>query len=241
MKEYFIWINNLLQINASFVFYIDENLSKFIKNKRPKIYENKTVWIETKFSDLYSYKHFKKDFTETYLLSEKKTMHSVPLYIIWAEKSFFLKKSIYRNYFNSECFYWIDAGFFRDINMSRYLYNWPSYDKCKKDPRVIINLIRNISNKEINNLKLFDNIEHEKFKHIANVGGGLFGGKSDYLIRFIYLYYKTIKLFIKKKKFIGCDQNLYTYISFFHKDIVNIIYSKGDYHYFKFYLSSEYK
>jgi len=241
LNEYFIYIQNLLLINASFVFYIDKNISKFIMEKRPKIYENKTVWIETNFSDLFSFRHFKKDFTETYLLCEKKNFHSVPLYIIWAEKVKFLKRSIYNNYFNSKCFYWIDAGFFHDKNMSNYLYNWPSYDKCKKDPRVIINQVRNLSNMEINNIIHFDSIEHENFKHKANVGGGLFGGRSDYLIKFIYLYYKAIKLFKKKKKFIGSEQNIYTYVSFLHKDITNIINSNGNFHYFKLYLSSQYK
>ena len=179
--------------------------------------------------DLFSYKHFKKDFTETYLLCEQKKIHSVPLYIVWAEKIIFLKRSIYKNYFNSKCFYWIDAGFFHDTNMSKYLYNWPSYDKCKKDPRVIINLVRNLSNNEINNIINFDSIEHENFKHKANVAGGLFGGRSDYLIRFIYLYYKTIKLFKTKKKFFGSEQNIYTYIIFLNKDIINIINSHGNY------------
>ena len=235
--NYLDWVNNLLSINRSIVFFIDKNISQLIKNKRPKIFVNKTIWIENDFKDLYSYKHFKKEFNETYLIDGAKYKHTVPLFILWAEKCFFIKKTIYYNYFRSKCFYWIDAGYFREKNMSSFINNWPSTEKCYSDPRVLINGVREIGSNEFKLLKSFDYIAHEKFKNNCNVGAGLFGGQAKYLIRFIYYYYKTIKLFYKKKKFIGSEQNLYTYINYLHKDIVNLINTKMNYYYFKTYLS----
>jgi hypothetical protein len=194
-NEYLIWINNLLQLNISLVFFIDKSISNQIKNKRPKKYEKKTIWIENDLTDLFSYKHFKNDFAKSFLIDKAKYKHSVPLFIVWAEKLFFLKKAIFSNYFKSKCFYWIDAGYFKNKNMRYYLFNWPSIGKCNEDPRVIINGIRKIDNKELNDLKNFNSKTHDKFMNNRNIAAGLFGGKSSYLLKFVYLYYKTISSF----------------------------------------------
>ena len=139
-------------------------------------------------------------------------------------------------YFNSKCFYWIDAGFFRSYNNTeRYLNNWPSSKKCFEDPRVIINSIRRLSKNELDGFKKLDIKIYYNIVRKTNVGAGIFGGKSDYLVKFILIYYKTIKLFIKKNMFIGKDQNIFAYIAYLNKNIVNIIYS-GEWKYFAFYL-----
>jgi hypothetical protein len=238
-KSYYNWVNNLLSINRSIVFFIDKKIYSKIKKKRPNTYKNKTIWIKLDLSNFYSYKHFRKEYINTCKIGRKnylkKNLHNFQLFIIWAEKCFFLKKSIYYNYFKSKCFYWVDAGYFRVRNMTKYI-NWPSISKCNKDPRVIINGIRRISNKEIVKLKNFDNKAHYYFMNHKNIGAAVFGGKRNYLLRFIYLYYKTIKLFIKKKKFIGSEQNLYTFISYLNRNIVKIINSRN-YFYFRSYLS----
>ena len=66
--------------------------------------------------------------------------------------------------------------------------------------------------------------------------GGIFGGQNDYILRFIYLYYKTLKLFVKKKMFIGKDQNIFTYIAFSNPKIVKLVILK-DYEKYKEYIS----
>ena len=237
--EYLNWVKNLLQINTSIVFFIDKKISKQIKILRPKTYEHKTIWIETNIEALYSYKNFFKYFLKSYGIDYEKKIHSVFLYIVWAEKCYFLKRVINFNFFNSKCFYWIDAGFFRNYKKSkRYFNNWPSKKKCFEDPRVIINSIRNLSFTEIDGLKNFNNSIYNKIRRKNNVGGGFFGGKSNYLLKFISIYYKTIKLFIKKDMFIGKDQNLFAYIAYLNKHIVNIVYS-GNFFYFISYLPNK--
>ena len=238
-NEYLIWVNNLLKINCSLVFFIDKSISQIIKQMRPKIYKNKTIWIETNINDFYSYKHFIRDFINTKKL-DFENYHTVPLYLIWAEKCFFVKKAIKRNYFNSKCFYWIDAGFFRNNDVNNYLNGWPSSKKCFEDPRVIMVKIREIPNEEIQKLKRLDSkFYYYNFIKLPNVGGTMFGGKRFYFLKFISLYYKIIKRFIKYKLFIGKDQNLFAYIAYFNKDFINLVYSR-DYRYFKSYLSPNY-
>ena len=234
--EYFDWLDNFLQINRSIVFFLQKNLSEIVKSKRPKIYENKTIWIENEFSDLYFYK-YKKEFEKTCKYDGYKfgASHTVPLFIIWNEKLKFLEKAINANYFKSNYFFWIDAGFFRDKNdISQYINDWPSIKRCEEDPRVILNEIRKISKEEYEKLAAFDENAHNRFKTDFHIAGNAYGGRADYLIKFIYYYYEIFKLFIEKKKFIGLDQNLYAFLSYLHPDIAKRVYS-GDYGFLKSY------
>ena len=67
--------------------------------------------------DFYSYKKFGKQFNESFFIDIEKRIHTVPLYLIWAEKCFFLKKAILNNFFNSKCFFWIDVGYFTNSSL----------------------------------------------------------------------------------------------------------------------------
>lgn len=235
-NNYLIWVKNLLQINCSIIFFIDKSISRKIKNERPEIYNNKTIWIELDIENFISYKYFLKYFRESHKIDYEKNIHSIPLYLVWAEKCFFIKRAIIKNFFNSTCFYWIDAGYFRTRNISRYLKGWPSSKRCFEDPRVIINSIRFIKEKEIKGFLKLSYRFYNNFIKKVNVGGGLFGGSVHNLVKFIDLYYKTIKTFIKKELFIGKDQNLFAYISYSYNDVVKIIYS-GDWFFLESFLS----
>ena len=194
--KYLLWVENLLLLNRSIVFFVDKNISNIVKSKRPKLYKNKTLWIELSIDQFYSYKKFSKNFAESYIKDKEKAYHSIPLYLVWAEKCYFVKKAIKYNYFQSQCFYWIDAGYFRD-KIDKYINNWPTIKKCKEDPRVLINGMREISDQEILDLKNINiSFYNNYFINKMNVGGGLFGGKPYYLLKFINLYYNTIKKFI---------------------------------------------
>ena len=97
-----------------------------LKKIRPKEYYNKTVFNTIEIEDFYSYRNFIKDFTNSWKIDFEKKYHTIPLYLIWAEKCSFLKKVIEKNYFNSTCFYWVDAGYFREKEeMDKYI-DWPS-------------------------------------------------------------------------------------------------------------------
>ena len=225
-------------INRSIVFFVDKEISQIIKNKRPKMYQNKTIWIESSIDEFYTYRNFKKNFVDSFNMDRENSYHTIPLYMVWAEKCTFLKKAIYNNYFHSKCFYWIDAGYFR-IKDDKYFKNWPSAKKCFEDPRVIINGIRKLSYQEIEGMKNFNISILNNIINNVNVGGGLFGGKAEYLLKFIELYYEAIKKFIKHNLFIGKDQNLFTYVSYLNPKIVKILNSdkKNDWYYLKKYLS----
>ena len=219
------------------VFFTQKALINIIKEMRPKYLYNKTIFVQMEIKDFYSYKNFGKEFNESFYIDTENGYHTVPLYLIWAEKCSFLKKVILKNYFNSSCFYWVDAGFFaNEYQIYRYI-NWPSSKKCYENPKVLLNSIRTIPDSERRDLMNFNLEAHKNFQKMNNVAGGLFGGKPEYLLMFIDYYYETIKLFISHNIFIGKDQNLFAFVAFSHPEIINLIYSSGDYYYFQSYLS----
>ena len=229
-------LKNFVKLNHSIVFFTSKAFINNIKELRPKHLLNKTIFIEMEIEDFYSYKKFRKEFNESFFIDNEKRIHTVPLYLIWAEKCFFLKKVILNNYFNSKCFFWIDAGFFIHSTLMNNYINWPSTKKCYENPKVLINSIRKVPESEKKNLLDFNFQFYKLFQRKTNVAGGAFGGQPKYLMKFIYYYYKTIKLFIRHKFFIGKDQNLFAFIAFSHPEIVNLVQS-GDWHYFIKYLS----
>ena len=133
------WITNLLKINKSLIFFIDKSIANKIINKRPKEYLNKTIWILVGIEEFYSYKNFFKEFKQSHLIDIESFRHNARLYTTWAEKCIFLKAAAVKNYFNSKCFYWVDAGNFRDNSNIQNYINWPSAKKCFEDGRVVIN------------------------------------------------------------------------------------------------------
>ena len=119
--------------------------------------------------------------------------------------------------------------------MTKYIKNWPSIEKFKTDPRVMLNEIRKINKQEFNKLINFDQLTHDKFMNDYNIGGAFYGGRSDYLLKFCYLYIDVFRLFKKNNKFVGSEQNLYTIVAYLHPEITNIIHS-GDFFFMKSYL-----
>lgn len=225
--EYLDWINNIVKINKPIVFFSNKRFMPHLKKIRPKEFYNKTVFNIVEIEDFYSYKNFIKEFTDSWKIDFENRYHTIPLYLIWAEKCNFLKKVIEENYFNSTCFYWIDAGYFREKNeMHKYIENWPSTKKCYEDKRLLLGQVRNFSDFEKQKIINFDFDSHINLQKDINVAGNIFGGHSKNVIKFIKLYYDSLKLFIKKKIFIGKDQNIFTYIAFSYPEIVKLVYCK---------------
>ena len=236
--EYLNWISNIVLLNKSFVFFTNKKFIQTLKKLRPINLHYKTVFIELELEDFYTYKNFYEEFNKSFYIDLENKYHTIPLYMIWAEKSMFLKKAIVNNYFNSKCFYWIDAGYFNNnkSEMKKYLNDWPSTKKCYEDKRVLFGQVKQFSTIDKQKIVDFDLIAHNNLKRNINVVGGLFGGQFENILKFIDIYYSTLKVFSKKNLFIGKDQNIYTYIAFAHPDVVNLVLFPN-YRFFKIYLA----
>ena len=219
------------------VFFKNKEFMPIFKKMRPTNLHNKTVFIELEFEEFYTYKNLYNEFNQTYKLDQNPNIANVPLYIVWAEKCMFVKKAIEKNYFNSKCFYWVDAGYFRESEkeFERYINNWPSTKKCFEDDRLIMGQVKDFTEDEKQKIVNFDKNALQSLKTKTNVAGGFFGGQIKNSLKFVDLYYDTIKLFFKKNIFFGQDQHVFTYMAFAHPEIMKLIRIK-EYLYFRFIL-----
>lgn len=59
-----------------------------------------------------------------------------------------------------------------------------------------MNSIRTVPDSEKKDLINFNLEVHKNFQKQPNVAGGVFGGRPEYLLKFIDYYYETIKLYL---------------------------------------------
>jgi hypothetical protein len=238
-QEYLDWLNNIVLLNKSIVFFTNKQLMDTLKSLRPKQLYYKTVFIQVEIEEFYSYKNYLKEFNETFKIDIEYKVHSVPLFLIWSEKCMFLKKVIENNYFNSKCFYWIDIGYFREnkTEMKKYLNNWPNTRKCYEDDRLVLGQVKYFPYSEQFNIINFNYISHQKLQKDINVAAGLFGGQIKKTLLFIKLYYEALHTFLNHNIFIGKEQNIFTYIAFSHPEIVKLVFANNNYFYLKKYFS----
>lgn len=239
-SEYDQWISNFLQIDSPMIFFIDNAYYREIIVKRPVKYINKTIWIKINITDFYSYKKYFKEFNQAYKIDIEKNIHTVPLYLVWAEKINFLKIAVVENYFQSKCFYWIDSGCFRNNeSVLNYIKDWPSPKKCFEDGRVIMNEVLKHSNDFYSNYTKFDITTHKYMQKSISVDGSCFGGQKNYIFKFHDLYYDVLNKFIEHGIFIGKDQNIFAYIAYNNPTIVKLVYLKKFFGLRKYLLKSD--
>jgi hypothetical protein len=107
--RYLEWIKNFVTIPFNLVVYTDKAHADFIRKLRGDL---PLVLIEREFNDLYHNKFYKK-YQHMYKLDSNKN-HSPELYIIWADKVKFVNDAINLNPYESEFFFWVDIGIFRE-------------------------------------------------------------------------------------------------------------------------------
>ena len=103
-ESYLNWINNIVLLNKSFVFFTNKEFMPTLKKLRPKELYYKTIFIQLEIEEFYSYKKFYKDFIHAFEIDIENKYHSVPLYIVWSEKCTFLKKVIQKIIFTLNVF-----------------------------------------------------------------------------------------------------------------------------------------
>jgi hypothetical protein len=140
--------------------------------------------------------------------------------MIWAEKSHFLKRAIELNPFQSDYFLWVDIGCFRVPN-TEYL-NWPNPEKIAQQDK---NKVLLLSVVPFMMPELLCNFKEElpSFQFTNRIGGTIFGGGKDVLLKWHDLYYEMLEYFISIDRFIGKDQSIMNSVYLMNRDICNLI------------------
>ena len=223
-------IKNLFKLNRSIVFFLDPSLKESFKLFVEKKNENKVLFINTTVKELDTYKKYINEFNSfKYLVEKGKWFSSIETSIIWSEKITFLKKAIDKNYFNSKCFYWIDADLLKEADLKLFQNKSPNQNNCLEDERVLFFTYAFKQKKRwIRFLFRFKNnsIPPKKFFVCHIIWAGFFGGQKEMLLELYKIYYKVLEEWYKNAIYFGGEENLYSYISVHYPNIIKVVRNK---------------
>ena len=139
-SKYLSWFKNLLSINAPMVVFVDQSLASYVKEHRPENYQTKVVI--RKFQELKAYKYhdrIQNTIHKMHRQVKKKPNHfincpefSTAKYqtVIYSKFDLLLEVSE-ENPFDSNYFFWLDAGTFYDKPTFDFTVPWPDPLKVK--------------------------------------------------------------------------------------------------------------
>ena len=216
---YLGWMQNMLAIDNEMIIFCDPKLvgeiGQFRANK-----ETKTHIVPCQFSEFYTYRYVNYFFEHSKMDSEVAIGHNMFLYMIWSEKSHFLKRAIELDPFGSSYFLWTDIGCFRRPN-TEYL-NWPNPMRISSVPKdkVLLLSVVPFTDEEL----VADSLDAlPSFKTINRIGGTMFGGGKEVLLLWHDKYYEMLEHFISIDRFIGKDQSIMNSVYLLNKQMCKLV------------------
>ena len=227
-NTYYEWMRNYLSLSTQMVIFTDSKSESYIKELRANN-QNKTVIIIQELMDTKMYKNIEY-WNYCYEIDTEK-YHNPLLYLIWAQKTFFVETVIEKNPFESSYFFWCDIGAFRNVNHMSKLIKFPNIEKVSKLPenKIVLFSIEPFQSSDrmlnINGIPcLYDNVNGQACsKDICRVQGGFFGGSKNAWSSWINLYSITLEKFMVTKTFGGKDQAIMSTIALLYPHKVHII------------------
>ena len=156
---------------------------------------------------------------------EARLHRSYQLYLTWNLKPWFLKEAARLNPFQSDWFFWMDAGYMRISSVGSddtkstggfegygfYITTPYSYSVAEGDAR---GLVPNMDPTVLNFLLIqpFPNDEmHGGYHYVSikdRIAGNMFGGHAQAVDPWVDLYYQVFREYVDRKWFVGKDQNI---------------------------------
>lgn len=225
IENYKKWMTNMLEnINTCMYIFCDLDTYEFIKEKRKGRLDRIFIKI-IELTDFYTHKYL-ENYKNHHKLDPEQIAHNPFLYMIWAEKSNFMKLAGEENIFNSEFFFWCDIGCFRnrenkrDIPLDKIL-NFPNEQKIKSIPRDKIVFTQTGPFPKECNKMLPIGLTAMEFTYVkASIGGTMFGCYKENLNGWHKIFYENLELFFKYNRFAGKDQNIYANICVQYPNLV---------------------
>lgn len=203
-SDYHQWITNFLpNVEAPVVIFTDEHSSEVLY-RVCKTRMHKTKIIILPFEKFYTFKymqHWQKDI----LRDHEKCFHTIEMYMIWNEKSMFVKKVIDDNPFDTEYFCWTDIGVIREESYIPYIKHYPNIsESIKKDKVYLLNVEQSFHYTDF----IDADRASERFRYRNIIGGGVIFAYKDSFIKWIDTFYEMLDSFIELDLFAGKDQSV---------------------------------
>jgi hypothetical protein len=240
-SEYKQWLENLLSYTENpMMIFTSKELAPLVKGLRDArslivcepdqncfptviITDFDTPW------DIPPIKHIKDVLMSQVDIDPEKEIHSPDSYAIWNAKAWMLEYVALKNPFNTRYFLWVDGGAFRS---AQYRFGpWPNHKKIveifekNESQKLLLGLINQLPQEMCVKSRI------GSMRYNATLGpmprdlieGTMFGGSSESVHWWSQSYYETISLYIRKKWFVGKDQNTMNSLAFAHPEKIHVI------------------
>lgn len=216
--EYDAWIKTFAEtLENPVVFFGEpewcERFNK-LRGNRP------TALLELPFDKLYCHSIAPWD---TVLKNDKyQHLHTIPLYIVWNEKSCFVSRALQENPFDSEVFAWMDAGCFRMPERAWKCRNWPISNRLQSTDLNRITLVQVQPFMPDDGAINSDGLPAD-FHGTNRIGGTILLGGKQAWGNWIPAFYEMVDKFIKAGRHCGLDQNAISALALTRPDLVNLV------------------
>ena len=217
--KYYEWIENFLPyLNTYVVIFTDEqSYNRLLNLCRNHLHKTKIVLLP--ITEFYTYKyldHWQKDL----IRDHERGHHSIELYMIWNEKSMFVKRAIDSVQFNTDYYCWSDIGMIRNSSYSKYIKYYPKVrDDVDENKIYLLNIQYQFNELDFN----IKEKATERYRYINAIGGGVIFGHKHVFLRWIDKYYEMLEEFVKDDLFAGKDQSLMACIYIKNRDMIKLI------------------
>jgi len=215
---YYNWMANMLAIDNPMVIFCQAPLIPMMKDLR-KTHLDKTHIIATTFEEFYSYRYYTNFRANEVIDRETSIGHNADLYMIWSEKSHFLRRAIELDLFKTEYFLWVDIGCFREKNTD-YI-QWPNIHSGVPLDKILLLQVEPFQEEELQKATSKETLPSFQFKN--RIGGTIFGGGKEVLLQWHDKYYDMLEYFIQDNRFIGKDQTVMNSVYLLNRDMCEIV------------------
>lgn len=214
-SDYDSWMRNILLLKDAMIIFTSPLLVPKIKALRAHS-KSKTKIISMQLEDSKMVSDYSMGFWKNQVSIDPEKYHSSELYIIWQEKSNFLKRAKDLNPFSSEFFAWFDIGYFRTKKYNNKVIIKKIPDDLRLDQVMFLDassLVKGLSKEIIGDGKY--------------LGGGFIGGFSKGIDLWNKAYYEYLHL--KRSEFVGIDQPRYYQTCMLNIGLCKIVQPKSGY------------
>lgn len=206
-KLYFTWTKTFAYLVNPVVIYTDSGEFEDLMKKHRHKFPSKTVIKRIQRTDIWAFK----------CLDKIKAVYSQPGYpkhhpntVIPAYSSAQHAKyavvadAVRQKYFNTEFYAWLDIGYFRDIVSSKTYFRLDAPSDIDRT-KLAMNRVywRSFSQKPFNIMR----------QNVVWVGGGMFIGTKEIVLKFEKLYHKAVNYFLSKNLMNTDQQVIYSMYS----------------------------
>lgn len=223
-EVYHKWIANFMQMNFQVVIFTDQETYEFLNVQYPA--RKNRIYQVVELKEFVCSQEFCNDGWDFgyHLDHELYTVrHSVPLYKVWNEKLFFVRRAVTLDPYHSDYFLWADIGCFREANPEKRFPYFPSSSRLSRNKITMLSIEPMLEEERKMPFEL-DN----RFQKLARIGGGIFGGGKDACLQFVDIHHRMLLAFKQRGLFAGKDQNLYIFAIIQYPDLFDIVTRASD-------------